>query len=728
MHFLAGIFLTIGSFFGLVHPPAQQTAAVVETQHAVATTPIKNQGGATSIATTTIINNITQPVIERIIEHAPGVVLGASTNTVTYQELVDAIAAAKSQLSFSFSGSPESTPVSFAAFSNSQKIDQLSGTTLTNVTVHGVSGLTTSDIPDLSSLYYSATTSPTFAGTITANQIYQNTLPVATSRLAYRDLLFYDDFNRADTSNGNIGTSTSGSVYDLRGLNANVVSTKGRISSGHFVSDAGDVIYAIQALPENVTRIGARISWTTGNSGSDPGVFAMLISPSATAGALITNAIHVTVTRTVWRVQYISNGSFTELGFGNFSTTLAADGTSYPMEITLNGPVITYNLAGQVGSFVDPHFSTFAGKYATWEHYYQSSSVSDLLRIDAVWAGTSPISTGSLYAAGTAGTVGIGTSSPTYNLDILATTAGAQQASLIRARTTDFGGGKLSLENSNNSFARLGLINDNLRLESGNGGSTAGTLVMTYNTGNVGIASTSPWKKLSVTGSVGFDGLTGSTGAGSLCLSANKEVVYNSGSDSCLSSTRATKHDINNLNVDAVAKILALQSVSFVYNNDTSSTTRYGFIAEDTAAVDSHLATYDANGNISGIDDRSIISVIVKALQSLIQQVGGFADNFMSDHITATVADIDTANIKNANIENTKTKNLCVGSTCVTEEEFKALLQKENMPSTPTPTPSVPEPEATSTPTSEADSTSSPQATSTTETSPVDESTSTREI
>jgi hypothetical protein len=46
---------------------------------------------------------------------------------------------------------------------------------------------------------------------------------------------------------------------------------------------------------------------------------------------------------------------------------------------------------------------------------------------------------------------------------------------------------------------------------------------------------------------VGFDGLTASVGAGSLCLSANKEVVYNSASDSCLSSLRATKHDINSL-------------------------------------------------------------------------------------------------------------------------------------------------------------------------------------
>jgi hypothetical protein len=72
---------------------------------------------------------------------------------------------------------------------------------------------------------------------------------------------------------------------------------------------------------------------------------------------------------------------------------------------------------------------------------------------------------------------------------------------------------------------------------------TASTTRLTIDTnGNTGIASTTPWRKLSVSGTVGFDGLTGAAGAGSLCLSANKEVVYNSGSDNCLSSLRSTKH------------------------------------------------------------------------------------------------------------------------------------------------------------------------------------------
>jgi hypothetical protein len=46
-----------------------------------------------------------------------------------------------------------------------------------------------------------------------------------------------------------------------------------------------------------------------------------------------------------------------------------------------------------------------------------------------------------------------------------------------------------------------------------------------------------------------------------------------------------------------------------------------GFIAEDTAAVDAHLATYDAAGAVSGIDDRSILAVLVGAIKQLWSKV-----------------------------------------------------------------------------------------------------------
>jgi hypothetical protein len=182
--------------------------------------------------------------------------------------------------------------------------------------------------------------------------------------------------------------------------------------------------------------------------------------------------------------------------------------------------------------------------------------------------------------------------------------------------------------------------------------------------GQLGVGSTTPWRKLSVTGTVGFDGLTGSTGAGSLCLTASKEVVYNSGSDACLPSLRDTKHDISTLSLNGLEVINQLDPVSFVYN-DGDGRVRYGFIAEDTAAVDSHLVTYSASGTLSGIDDRSIISIVIKAIQELGARLGSLTDSFTTTDLHYTRASGDEIT----------TKKLCVEDVCVTRDQFLRMVE-----------------------------------------------------
>ncbi|UPJ50383.1 tail fiber domain-containing protein [Bradyrhizobium sp. 200] len=196
----------------------------------------------------------------------------------------------------------------------------------------------------------------------------------------------------------------------------------------------------------------------------------------------------------------------------------------------------------------------------------------------------------------------------------------------------------------------------------------------TLSTGSIGIGSTTPWRKFAVTGTVGFDGLTGSTGAGSLCLSANREVVYNSASDSCLPSLRALKHDIASLSVDALGQIAALQPVSFIYNDDASSTVRYGFIAEDTAIVDTHLATYNEAGVISGVDDRALLAIVVSALQNLIDQIGEFADRFTTKELTFTRATGDELDVH----------KLCLDDVCITKDQLRSLLDQAGQAAAPT--------------------------------------------
>lgn len=167
--------------------------------------------------------------------------------------------------------------------------------------------------------------------------------------------------------------------------------------------------------------------------------------------------------------------------------------------------------------------------------------------------------------------------------------------------------------------------------------------------GNFGIGTTTPDYLLTVDGTASFSDLTGSTGAGSLCLTANNEVVFNSASDACLPSLRQTKHDITTLDFTALDLIGGLETVSFVYNQGDGRT-RYGFIAEDVATVDELLATYDADGQISGIDDRSMIAVTLKAVQELWSQTKEYFDRTetLEAEVESLKARLDALESKNA--------------------------------------------------------------------------------
>jgi len=225
-----------------------------------------------------------------------------------------------------------------------------------------------------------------------------------------------------------------------------------------------------------------------------------------------------------------------------------------------------------------------------------------------------------------AGNVGIGTTSPEAKLDVKG------GALVVDGTDNMYGGLKIDTDTSgdyhiNFRSGRQTITNNGGfrwfmgARPSGSGSWGTGTEVMFLtNAGNLGIGTTSPWRTLSVTGTVGFGGLTSAIGAGSLCLDSNKQVVYNSASDACLSSTRITKHDITKLDLSGISLINKLEPSSFVYNQGDGRT-RYGFMAEDTALVDDRLATHNEKGDITGIDDRAILSVAVKAVQELSEKV-----------------------------------------------------------------------------------------------------------
>ena len=149
---LATAVAAILSLFGIHPAPAHvahtsQSAQVASAASAVEDPfhPVSNDPGtstsqsalanSTSSPETTVVKQyITQPVIERIIQSPPmtsGRVLGASTDDMDakladLQSQINALAnLPRSVFVPSFSGPAASTPVSFATFAQSQKIDKL---------------------------------------------------------------------------------------------------------------------------------------------------------------------------------------------------------------------------------------------------------------------------------------------------------------------------------------------------------------------------------------------------------------------------------------------------------------------------------------------------------------------------------------------------------------------------------------------------------------------------
>lgn len=171
----------------------------------------------TQVGNTTIIN---QPVIERIINTITG-----QSDGVTQSSVSEQLTALKNDLinRISSVSTPAASSVNFAAFAVAQKIDQLTGTTLTNVTVHGVSGLTDADIPNnitVSGLIADLVSGVTgilavanggtgVAAVASGSLLYGN----GTSALATSSALSFDGTKLNATYASSTALTTSGSAY-----------------------------------------------------------------------------------------------------------------------------------------------------------------------------------------------------------------------------------------------------------------------------------------------------------------------------------------------------------------------------------------------------------------------------------------------------------------------------------------------------------------------------------
>lgn len=201
-----------------------------------------------------------------------------------------------------------------------------------------------------------------------------------------------------------------------------------------------------------------------------------------------------------------------------------------------------------------------------------------------------------------------------------------------------------------------------------NAGTTISAITETggaYFAGNVGIGSTTPSAKLAITQSsnTATGGLylaeTGNTDFRSAYMDTSgilsfyggdtagtlNTATLNAAGEWTNASDRAYKDNIDDLTYGLDA-VLALQPRSYTIKE--TNIVRLGFIAQEMELVLPELVS-GVEGK-KGISYGNLTSVLVKAIQELVKKIEEFRTEF-------------------------RTEKLCVGDVCVTEEQFKELLE-----------------------------------------------------
>ena len=239
---------------------------------------------------------------------------------------------------------------------------------------------------------------------------------------------------------------------------------------------------------------------------------------------------------------------------------------------------------------------------------------------------------------------------------------------------------------------------------------------------NTGFGTTSPWRTLSVSGQVGFEGLNStSTLTNSLCIGNTFEVLYRSGASCNTSSSLRYKENVEPLpEENGLAEVMALQPVSFYFKpsylggfiSDPNWTVQHvGFIAEEVQQVDPRLVTLDSLGHPEGVRYENISAILTRATQELnlrleaiasstastTPSARSFAEEFFQnifERIKTWLA--DAANGIGDLFANTfrAKEKICVDDQCLTKDDIRKLLELANSQAVSAPAPvSEPEPE-----------------------------------
>ena len=207
------------------------------------------------------------------------------------------------------------------------------------------------------------------------------------------------------------------------------------------------------------------------------------------------------------------------------------------------------------------------------------------------WFIRSAASAGNVILQDTGGNVGIGTTAPTYKLQV-------NDASNTGLRVlTNTAGGTVASFGGNGAFYV-------------DTPSAVGGRLTILENGNVGINDNNPASKLTVAGTIAV-GTLGSAGATPLCRNGSLQI------SDCSSSIRY-KQNINPF-VSGLSLVKQLRPVSFNWRANNKAD--MGLVAEEVAAVEPLLVTHNDKGEIEGVKYDRIGVVLINAVKEQQTQI-----------------------------------------------------------------------------------------------------------
>ena len=297
--------------------------------------------------------------------------------------------------------------------------------------------------------------------------------------------------------------------------------------------------------------------------------------------------------------------------------------------------------------------------------------------------------------------------------DVASPIAQTLQVQSVTAGTSNTAGANFIISGSKGTGAGVGGSILFRTAPAGITGTSQNALITAFaitGTGNVGIGTTSPYAKLSISAnnsdtnttlfaiasstasatttlfSVANTGNVTITGSAATCTLGNGASATN-----CSSSDQRLKDDITTIQASSsLAAIESLRPVSFLWNqwmvgNGAATSTQFGFIAQEIMHTFPNLVTMDTNSHYYKLDYQGLFAPIVGAVQALAQKVTDFADSFTTKELTFTRATGDEIDAKKLCLQKSDGTNVCV-----TGDQLAAALGGTNAgggASNTTPTP-----------------------------------------